>query len=75
MTWNLIPQVFIVALGVSAVHLAASKDRAGRRRAGILGLCAQPFWVWTMIASGQWIMLPLCALYGWGWIRTIRNNR
>ena len=75
MIWSLIPQMFIVLLGVSAVHLAASKAKRGRMWAGVLGVCAQPFWLWTTMQNGQWLIVPLCALYGWGWIRTIRNNR
>lgn len=70
----MIPQLFIVVFGVSAVHLAASKTTRGRLWAGVLGVCAQPFWLWTTIANEQYLISCLCLLYGWGWIRTIRNN-
>ena len=71
----MIAQIFIVIFGVSAVHLAASKTPLGRFWAGVCGLCAQPFWLWTTIENGQYLISGLCLLYGWGWIRTVRNNR
>jgi len=68
-------QIPIVLFGVTAVQLAASKDRRGRFWAGVLGLCAQPFWLWTTLAHEQYAIAGLCALYAVGWVRTIRNNR
>ncbi len=70
-----IAQSMIVALGVSAVHLAASKTTRGRFWAGVCGLCAQPAWLYTTISHEQYAISALCLLYGWGWLRTIRNNR
>ncbi len=68
-------QIPILVLGISAMQLVASKASRWRFWAGVLGLCAQPFWLWTTIAHEQYAISGLCGLYALGWIRTIRNNR
>jgi hypothetical protein len=69
------PQIAIVVFGLTAMHLVASGSRRLRFWGGVVGLCGQPFWVWTTIAHEQYLITGLCVLYAWGWIRTIRNNR
>lgn len=72
---SLIPQVAIFVLGLTAMHLAASGTRRIRFRAGVVGLCSQPFWLWTTLENGQYLIAVLCLAYAWAWIRMIRNNR
>lgn len=70
----MIPQFLIVALGVTAAWLVASKERRWRHVAGWLGIIAQPCWVWTFIEHEQYPMLLLCLLYGASWVRCVVNN-
>jgi len=72
---NLLAQIAIVLLGVTAMQLVASKERRWRFWAGVLGLAAQPFWLWTTIAHEQYGISCLCGVYALAWVRTIRNNR
>lgn len=71
----LAPQAVILVLGVTAMHLAASGTRRMRFRAGIVGLCNQPFWLVAMLQSGQYLIAVLCLIYGWAWLRMVLNNR
>jgi hypothetical protein len=71
---SLTPQVAIFVLGLTAMHLAASGTRRVRFVAGIVGLCSQPFWLWTTLANEQYLIAVLCIAYSWAWIRMIRNN-
>ncbi len=70
-----LPQILIIALGVTAAHLVASGTPRARFWGGIVGLCAQPFWAWTFVEHEQWPMLVLILLYGSAHVRAIRNNR
>lgn len=71
---NLVPQVAVLVLGLTAMHLAASGTRRMRFRAGCVGLASQPFWMWTTVANGQYLIAALCVAYAWAWVRMIRNN-
>lgn len=67
-------QALIVCFGVCGLWLASSQRRRVRVYAGVLGILAQPAWAMLFTMKGQWLMLPLCLLYGWCHVRMIRNN-
>lgn len=70
---DLIPQAFILLLGVSAVFLVGSKGPS-RRYGYLCGILAQPFWLWTTIAHEQWGIAAMCLFYGFSWARGLRNH-
>lgn len=80
MTAPLLPQLGIAALGVTAIFLTQSRHENVRRWACVLGLCAQPFWIWSSVAAGQYGILLMCAFYGaaWGkgvWVHWIKPEK
>lgn len=46
-----ISQVFVALLGFGAIWLATSKDEKSRKRASLLGLAGQPFWIYTALST------------------------
>lgn len=75
MTLDTVAQIMIVVCGVTAVHLVASKSPRKRFWGGVSGLLGQPAWFYTTLLHEQYAITGLCALYVWGWIRTVTNNR
>jgi hypothetical protein len=71
---HLIPQAFILLLGVSAVYLVGVKNPRVKRWGYVCGICAQPFWAWTTIAHEQYAITAMCLLYGASWINGLRNH-
>lgn len=69
----MIAQIAIAVLGVSAIWLVARTDHL-RRWGYVCGLFAQPFWLWTTLDHGQYLIAGLCLLYGAGWFRGWRNH-
>jgi hypothetical protein len=70
---DLIAQVGILLLGVSAVYLVGSKG-PHRRYGYLCGVCAQPFWLYTALTHGQYGIALMCAFYGYSWARGLRNH-
>ncbi|OPY16061.1 MAG: hypothetical protein A4E69_00330 [Syntrophus sp. PtaB.Bin138] len=75
-----ISQIGILIFGCSAVWFVGRKER-WMRYGYILGLCSQPFWLWTSIQHEQWgiALLSLWYAYSWGqgiwnyWFKAERN--
>lgn len=70
----MIPQLFIMLFGVSAIWLVGRKEPRVRRWGFVCGLCAQPFWLWTTLSHEQYGIAALCLLYGYSWASGLRNN-
>jgi hypothetical protein len=65
-------QIGIGLFGVLAIWLSQDKRPRVSRWACWSGLAAQPFWVWTTIKNGQWVILGLTLLYAWSWFKGVR---
>ena len=61
-----INQALIVVFGGLAVWLV-SQPKPWRRWGYILGLCSQPFWMYTTIAHKQWGLMLLSGWYTYAW--------
>ena len=76
-----ISQVMIMVLGASAIWLVCRLEH-WRRWGYILGMCSQPFWLYTTIKHEQWgiVALSIWYTYSWGqgiynyWIRKEKTN-
>lgn len=65
-------QVGIAMFGASAIWFVGRRE--GWRRWGyILGLCGQPFWIWTAVSYRQWGILALTAFYTYSWAQGVWN--
>lgn len=69
----MIAQSIIVACGVASVWLSQSPTTRARRLAPIIGLIAQPFWLWETWHAQQWGIFALSFVYAAGWMRGIRT--
>lgn len=59
-------QLLMLATGAAAVLLASKTDR--RAKWGwLIGLVAQPLWLYSTWNAGQWGMFLLSCVYTWGW--------
>lgn len=69
MTLLEISQIGISFFG-SAAFIAVTREEARWQKVGVtLGLLSNPFWWMMVIATSQWITLPVHALYTYGWLR------
>lgn len=69
----MIDQVVIAACGVSSLWLSQSPAVSARRWAPIIGLVAQPAWLYASISAEQWGIAALSLVYAAGWARGIRT--
>lgn len=69
----MIDQVVIALCGVSSLWLSQSPEFNARRWAPIIGLVAQPAWLYASIAAEQWGIAALSFVYAAGWIRGLRT--
>jgi hypothetical protein len=66
-------QFFIFIFGVSAIWLVGRKED-WRKWGFILGLCGQPFWIYTAYTTSQWGILFMCAFYTYSWASGVYQN-
>lgn len=71
---DLISQVCVFLFGVSAIFVVGMKNERTRRWGYILGLAAQPFWYYTFITNGQYILVGVNIAYTFSWINGVRNH-
>jgi hypothetical protein len=65
-------QFLLLALSGAAIYLVGNP---GLERWGcLLGLCAQPFWVWTSWRHRQWGVLVLSFWYAYAWAAGLVNH-
>jgi len=64
MDYDLISQIGLSILGISAIILVAKKNKWGF----VLGLLSQPFWFITSYLNKQWgvFFLSIVYLFSWG---------
>lgn len=67
---KLLAQLGILILGCSAVWLIG-RPEYWRRWGYILGLCSQPFWIYSSIRGGEWGVLILSFLYTYSWAQGV----
>ena len=70
--FDAISQVGILLFGCTAVWLVGRKED-WRRWGFVLGLCSQPFWLYSSIAHHQWGVAALSVWYAYAWAQGIYN--
>jgi len=68
-----IDQTVIALCGVSSLWLSQSAEFNARRWAPIIGLVAQPAWLYASITAEQWGVAALSVVYAVGWVRGLRT--
>lgn len=69
---NIIIQCFIIFFSASAIWFVTRKED-WKRYGYILGLCSQPFWIYTSIIHEQYGILLLSVFYTYSWCQGIYN--
>lgn len=69
----MLAQGIIVVCGVLSVWLSQSIHHNAKRWACIIGMCAQPAWLWETYRAEQWGLMALSGFYALGWARGIWN--
>jgi hypothetical protein len=69
----MIEQIIIAICGASSIWLSQSISFTQRKWAPVIGIIAQPFWLYATWQSEQWGMFALSILYAAGWARGIRT--
>lgn len=69
----MIDQVAIAVLGTASIWMSQSPTHRTRAWAPILGLAAQPFWIYATWRAEQWGILLLALVYTAAWLRGIRT--
>lgn len=70
----MIDQAIIGVCGMGSIWLANDPREAWRRWACVIGLAAQPAWMWSSWHAGQWGIFALSFVYAAGWWRGIRHH-
>jgi hypothetical protein len=66
-------QTVIMICGVTSVYLSQDRRERWRRWACLIGLTAQPFWLYATFKAEQWGIFALAFVYAWGWSRGIKT--
>lgn len=66
-------QIIIAICGIASIWMSQSPRFNARRWAPIIGLCAQPFWLYATWRAEQWGIFALTFVYAAGWMRGIRT--
>jgi hypothetical protein len=69
----MLDQVVIAACGVTTVYLSQDHRAGARKWACIVGMVAQPFWLYAAWTAEQWGIFLLSIVYFAGWARGFRN--
>lgn len=70
----MIEQAIIAACGMASIWLANDPRPNWRRWACIIGLAAQPAWMYSSWTAGQFGIFALSFVYSAGWARGIWNQ-
>lgn len=66
-------QAMIVSCGAASIWMLNTKHY--RRLGAVIGLIAEPFWLWTAIHHRQWGIVLLCFWYSYAYIQGVFVNR
>ncbi len=69
----MIEQTIIVLCGIASIWMSQSPAFDSRRWAPVIGLAAQPFWMYACVKAEQWGIAALTLVYAAGWIRGLRT--
>lgn len=69
----MIEQFIIGICGIATVYLSQDTRASWRRWACIVGMFAQPFWIYATWKADQWGIFLLAFIYFAGWWRGFRN--
>lgn len=69
----MIEQIVISICGIASIWMSQSPFFDTRRWAPIIGLVAQPFWLYACWKAEQWGIFGLAFIYTAGWVRGIRT--
>lgn len=69
---NTVAQLAIMILGSSAIWFVGRKE-SWKRWGYIIGMCGQPFWIYTAIYYHQWGILAMTIFYTYSWGQGIWN--
>lgn len=69
----MIEQAVIAICGVASIFLSQAPTAGQRRWAPVIGLIAQPFWLFASWRAEQWGIVALTFFYAAGWLRGIRT--
>lgn len=67
----MIEQTIIALCGMASVWLSQDRRHGWRRWACIIGIAAQPFWLYATWKAEQWGIFLLTFVYAVGWARGI----
>ena len=67
-----ISQIVILICGASSVYLVSRNDEA-KKYGYVIGLFAQPFWLYTTYCAEQWGIFILSFWYAYSWGLGIYN--
>lgn len=70
----MIEQTVIALCGMASIWLANDPRESWRRWACIIGLVAQPFWMYATFQAAQWGIFSLSFVYAAGWARGVRHH-
>jgi len=68
----MIEQIGIMVFGSSAIWFVGRKE-SWKRWGYILGMCGQPFWIYSSIANEQWGIFAMTLFYTYSWGQGIYN--
>lgn len=63
-----IAQIGISVFGAAAFLLVTRETRRAQVAGVVCGLISNPFWWLMMVATEQWITIPVHCLYTYGWV-------
>lgn len=61
-----ISQFFIFTFGCAAIWFVGRKEK-WMRWGYVFGLLSEPFWIYTIVAHQQFVILPLTLWYTYSW--------
>lgn len=68
-----INQILLISFGLLSIYFLSSKDIKKLKYGFIFGLCAEPFWLYSSITTGQWSITILVFIYAFCHIRGLLN--
>lgn len=66
-------QILLVVFGLLSIFFLSSKDINKLKYGFIFGLCAEPFWLYSSLITGQWSITILVCIYTFCHIRGFIN--